>query len=321
MDEGEKEKPPDLEEIGEANSSDEDEESLMWKEWNSCEFTVNYKKYIKAKKNAPSKTENDNKTHWTVNEFKGKNFCLTEDQILLEVPPAREKVDILSLQHRISSDLNKSIVSDTNILPRTRSFLPRSPNMLPRAKPDPKTTALGIFSKKQRRNLKKKKGRKSEAGSVTFSQADSLVPYQAHKDVNFHYNYYEDQKKMLTSRLISKKRLNTKKDTGASNFLTILPRDGSHPILSNRFHTVTDFHDQFQQATSSSEQQIPIDLDNHLFSTDKLGQMIEWNIEKNSIIRDWGKIHNGAVNQICIVPKKNLFFTVGSGNSFLKKKM
>jgi hypothetical protein len=184
---GEKEKPADLEEIGEANSSDEDEETLMWKEWNSCEFTVNYRRYIKSKKNAPIPVENDNKTQSKVNDLKGKNFCLNADQIFRGLPIDREKVETLSLQHRTSSDANKSFASERNLLMR-------DPKALQRAKVDPKTKALGIFSKKQRRNLKKKKDRKSEAGSTTFSQADSLVPYQAHKDVKFHYNYYEDQR-------------------------------------------------------------------------------------------------------------------------------
>jgi hypothetical protein len=119
---------------------------------------------------------------------------------------------------------------------------------------------------------------------------------------------------MLTNRLISKKRLNTKKDSGG--ILGKISRDSCSPSVCGQYQTILDFQDQFHQPPSSSERQIPGDLDNHLFSTDKLGHMIEWNIEKNSIIRDWGKIHNGAVNQICIVPKKNLFFTVGSGNSF-----
>jgi hypothetical protein len=214
---GEKEKPLDLEEIGEANSSDEDEETLMWKEWNSCEFTVNYKKYIKFKQNKPIPVENENKTQWTVNDLKGKNFSLNADQILQGLPPAREKFDTLSLQHRISSETNKSFASEKNLLVR-------DPKALQSANADPKTKALGIFSKGQRRNLKKKKDRKSKADSTTFSQADSLVPYQAHKDVNFHYNYYEDQRKMLTNRLGSKKRLNTKKDSGG--ILGIISRDG-----------------------------------------------------------------------------------------------
>jgi hypothetical protein len=83
---GEKEKPPDLEEIGEANSSDEDEETLLWKEWNSCEFTVNYKRYIKSKKNAPIPVENDNKTQSKVNDLKGKIFVLTQTKSFGDFP-------------------------------------------------------------------------------------------------------------------------------------------------------------------------------------------------------------------------------------------
>ena len=73
--EPEEEQTPALAVVGEEDSSDEDEETLMWKEWNSAEFTVNYKKYIRFKGTTPKAPEsNDNKTPWTTNDLKGKNL-------------------------------------------------------------------------------------------------------------------------------------------------------------------------------------------------------------------------------------------------------
>jgi hypothetical protein len=69
------EETPALEVVGEEDSSSDDEETLMWKEWNSAEFTVNYKKYIRFKKNTTKASDShETKTQWTTNDLKGKKF-------------------------------------------------------------------------------------------------------------------------------------------------------------------------------------------------------------------------------------------------------